>query len=183
MPMIDAFTPANTLEPDAEKELVRKVTDLMVGHELRRIVDLMDDPAEVKASHARAMEVAWLFVHRTDTYVAGQSTTAPFYKFHVSVPEGQADMTFRESIVPDITRAVASAENGKWRHVAARVWVFVHEVPDGSWGAGGAQFSIGRIVGYVAPGLAGQAEERLETQRREEARATVRLASGEASAV
>jgi phenylpyruvate tautomerase PptA (4-oxalocrotonate tautomerase family) len=175
MPMIDAFIPESTLTAAAETALIKKVTDLMVGHELRRIVDLIDDPAEAEASHQRATQLAWVFLHRTRVYVGGETAAAPVYKFVVSIPEGQVDDEFRDSIVPDITTAVAEAENGKWPHLPSRVWVFVHEVPDGSWGAGRTR-RLGEIVDYVAPGLGGLAEERLAGQRRDAARDTVALA-------
>jgi phenylpyruvate tautomerase PptA (4-oxalocrotonate tautomerase family) len=183
MPMIDAFIPEGALPPDGEKQLVRKVTDLMVGHELRRIVDLMDDPADARTSYERASQVAWLFVHRTDTYVAGEVPPAPFYKFHISVPEGQADDQFRDSIVPDVTTAVAAAEGGRWPYVASRVWVVTYEVPDGSWGAGGRPNHLGRIVDFVAPGLGELAERRFAHKRRDAARATVELAESERPSV
>lgn len=81
----------------------------------------------------------------------------------------------RHSIVPDTTTAVAEAEDGQWPHLASLVWVFVHEVPDGSWGAGRTR-RLGEIVDFVAPGLGGRAEERLAGKRRAAARDTVALA-------
>lgn len=178
MPMIDAFIPDGALEREAEQELMREVTDLMVGHELRRIVDLMDDPAEAQASHERATQIAWAFVHRTETYVAGKIASAPYYKFHISIPEGQIDERFLESVVPDVTRAVQQAEGGKWPLVEARVWVLTYEVPDGHWGAGGRSMHLRNIVDFVAPATGEQAEARFAAKRRDAARSTLALADG-----
>ncbi|MEV6637032.1 hypothetical protein AB0M54_40485 [Actinoplanes sp. NPDC051470] len=180
MPMIDAYIPENTLTVAGEANLIEKVTDLMVGHELRRIVDLIDDPEQAAVSHQRAAQLAWLFLHRTEVYVGGKPPAAPVYKFHISIPEGQVDAEFFNSIVPDITTAVAEAENGTWPHIASRVWVFVHEVPDGSWGAGRSR-RLGEIVDFVAPGLGGFAENRLADERRAAAKATVSLAEANTS--
>ena len=176
MPMCDAYIPSGALEPDAERQLVRKVTDLLVEHELRRITDLLDDPAAVKASRDRARAIAWTFVHRADPYVAGEVPEAPHYKFQASIPEGQIDDVFRNAIVGAITEAVRDAEAGKWPGIEGRVWVFTYEVPDGNWGGGGRNVHLRQIVDYVAPGLGEIAEERFAAKRRKLAEETVAIA-------
>lgn len=177
MPMCDAFIPTGALGPDAEHALVRRVTDLLVEHELRRITDLLDDPEAVKASQDRARAIAWTFVHRTDVYVAGEVPETPYYKFHVSIPQGQIDDVFREGIVRAITEAVREVEAGQWAAIEARVWVLTYEVPDGNWGGGGTSVRLRQIVDYVAPGLGEVAEERWAGVRVEQARTTVALAA------
>ncbi len=77
MPMCDAYIPTGALEPDAERTLIARITDILVSHEVRRIFELMEDPQEVEASIARARSIAWTFVHRCDTYVAGAVPDAP----------------------------------------------------------------------------------------------------------
>ncbi len=47
MPMCDAYIPTGALEPDAERALIAKITEILVSHEVRRIFDLMDDPQEI----------------------------------------------------------------------------------------------------------------------------------------
>lgn len=178
MPMCDAYIPTGALEPDAERVLVGRVTDLLVKHEVRRIVDLLDDPEKVEASHKRAKSIAWTFVHRADTYVAGERPEAPHYKFLISIPEGQIDDAFRDAVVPEIVDAVAEAEGGTWPHPAFRVWVFTHEVPDGAWGGAGQTMRLRQIVDVVAPGMGQVAEARFDRTRREAALATVALAEG-----
>ncbi len=73
---------------DTERELVRRVTDLLVEHELRRTIDLSNDPESVEASRKRARSIAWVFVHRPEVYVGGRVHEAPDYKFEIRVPEG-----------------------------------------------------------------------------------------------
>jgi phenylpyruvate tautomerase PptA (4-oxalocrotonate tautomerase family) len=176
MPMCDAFIPTEALEPDAEHALVRRVTDLLVEHELRRITDLLDDPAAVKASRDRARAIAWTFVHRTEVYVAGEVPAAPYYKFHVSIPQGQIDDVFREGIVGAVTDAVREIEAGRWPAIEARVWVLTYEVPDGNWGGGGTNVHLRQIVDYVAPGLGEVAEQRWAAAQAEQARTVIALA-------
>lgn len=158
MPMCDLYIQEGALEAAAEAALVSRVSDLLVEHEMRRIVDLVDDPSTVQASTTQAKSIAWMFVHRTGTYIAGQpvgpdTPTGPAYKFVVSIPEGQIDDEFIPAINRDIMSAVQEAEARSWPHLAARVWVHVHEIPDGHWGAGGRQMHLEGIIDYVAPGF------------------------------
>ena len=181
-PCADAYLSAGALDTDAEQQLVRDVTNLLIEHELRSVLDLTDDPATAQASRERAGLTAWTFVHRVETYVAGQPQQAPFYKFVASIPEGNIDDVFRDAVVPAIVDAVARAEAGKWPHTAARVWVFTQEIPDGTWGAAGRNVNIGTILNFVAPGFGENAEHRLATRRREAAVATLALAEHQATA-
>ncbi|MHB8531876.1 MAG: hypothetical protein ACYDC2_04055 [Solirubrobacteraceae bacterium] len=149
---------------------------MLVEHEMRRVVELMDDPEAVKASRERALLTAWTFVHRVETFVGGEPQAAPFYKFVASIPEGQIDDAFRAAVVPAITDAVAAAEGGKWPHPQMRVWVFTTEILDGTWGAGGRTVHLRNIVDFVAPGWGEEAEERFAVRRREAAAAIIALA-------
>ena len=65
MPMCDAYTPKGALSAAAERELLSKVTDLLLQHE------------GVDPSNQAARALAWVFVHRHDMYVAGAPAEAP----------------------------------------------------------------------------------------------------------
>ena len=52
-PMCDMSIQDGALEPEAECKLVARVSDLLVEHEVRRIVDLVEDPAAAQASIRR----------------------------------------------------------------------------------------------------------------------------------
>lgn len=134
MPMIDATIPAGALEKDAERQLLREVTDLVIGHEL-------GDPHSERAQGA-----SWIFLHRPEIYVAGKPATSPRYRFVVSVPEGQFDTERRQGVTADITAAVARAERRPVAEVAGRVWVITAEIPDGSWGARGQVVRLPEIL-------------------------------------
>ncbi|WP_176473180.1 hypothetical protein [Sphingomonas lenta] len=179
MPMCDIFIPAGALEPEAERKLVARVSELLVEHEMRRIVDLMPDPDSIKASAERANSIAWMFVHRTETYVAGQPVAEPHYKFEITIPEGMIDDRFAPAINRDIFAAVKEAEGGKHKHLPRRVWIHIHELRDGCWGAGDRTMHFENIVDYVAPGLAAQASQRFGTAKREQAAALVALAGAD----
>jgi phenylpyruvate tautomerase PptA (4-oxalocrotonate tautomerase family) len=138
MPLLDAYIPATALTPDAERDLLARLTDLLIRHEGA-------DPAnEVVRS------IAWVFVHRPESvYVGGRPSTAPRYRFIASVPEGQFNAERRQAMVADITEAVLDAEQGAHPRDPMRVWVFTPEVPDGTWGGAGNIVTLADIVGLA----------------------------------
>jgi phenylpyruvate tautomerase PptA (4-oxalocrotonate tautomerase family) len=179
--MCDAYIPADALPADAERELISRVSDLLVKHELRRTLDL-GDGIDAETITKRASAIAWISVLRHEAYVAGSPALAPHYKFVVNIPEGQADEEFRNSVTADITMAVAAAEAGRWPHPEFRVWVFTWEVPEGTWGATGRIIGLEDVVGFVAPPLREQAQQRMADHRRDKARGLLGAADGEAAA-
>lgn len=171
MPMCDAYIPKDALPEDAERELLSRVTDLLLEHEGA-------DP-----SNEAVRSIAWLFVHRHEMFVAGAPAEGPHYKFVCRVPEGQYDDDRRAAVTADITQAVVEAEAGRWPNPEFRVWVFSWEVPDGTWGGLGKIFRLPDIAGFaVSPQAREAAEERLEARRREEAAAILQAAGIEAVA-
>ena len=181
MPMCDAYIPIGALEPAAERQLIARITDILVEHEMRRFVDLM--PAgTAKASHQRASSIAWVFVHRTETYVAGLLIEAPVYKFVVSIPQGMIDDVFIPAMNRDVFAALKEAEGGKHLKLEQRLWTFVHEVPNGNWGAGDRPIKVGNIADYVSPGLGEAADARWAAKQQADAAALMTLASASASA-
>jgi phenylpyruvate tautomerase PptA (4-oxalocrotonate tautomerase family) len=172
MPMCDAYIPEGALPPAAERELLSKVTDLLLLHE------------GVDPSNPAARALAWVFVHRHDMYVAGAPAGAPHYKFVCQVPEGQYDEERRAAVTKAMTEALAQAEGGRWPSPQARVWVFTFEVPDGTWGGlGGRVVTLPDIAAHVI-GDAGRryGEQRLAERRREQARALLESAQGPTNA-
>lgn len=176
MPMCDAYIPSNALEPAAERQLIARVSDILVSHEIRRVADLMDDPEVIESMRKAAQSISWTFVHRTDTYVAGRPIGVPHYRFIASIPQGQLDDVFIPAINRDIMQAVIEAEGGKYPNPERRVWVFTYEVPDGTWGAGGRPLSLKNIIDYVAAGWGDDAVERWTHVRGAEAAVLVGLA-------
>ncbi len=166
MPMCDIYVQEGALEAAAESAMVAEVSHLLSSHEVRSIRELgVGD--DVGARVERAESIAWMFVHRTDTYVAGRSVgprtpTGPVYKFEVTVPFGLVDDEYFTAINRDILEALVEAEAGRWPHPEFRLWVVVHEVPDGYWGAGGRPFPLRSVVEYVAPGWGEHAVRRME---------------------
>jgi phenylpyruvate tautomerase PptA (4-oxalocrotonate tautomerase family) len=171
MPMCDAYIPKDALPADAERELLSRVTDLLLEHE------------GVDPTNEAARSIAWLFVHRHEMFVAGAPADGPHYKFVCQVPEGQYDDERRAAVTADITQAVVEAEAGKWPNPEFRVWVFSFEIPDGTWGGIGKIFRLPDIAGFAAgPQASADAHERLAIRRREEAERILQAAGVEAVA-
>ncbi len=138
MPMLDVFIPEDALADEAEKELLAKLTDILLLHEGAD----PQDPA--------ARSIAWVTLHRpAAVYVAGESATEPHYRIIPSVPQGQFDDERRAAMVEAVTEAVLDAENGAYERNPMRVWVFPNEIPDGTWGAAGRIFTLADIAGFV----------------------------------
>jgi phenylpyruvate tautomerase PptA (4-oxalocrotonate tautomerase family) len=138
MPMLDAYIPDGALAPDAERALIARLTDLLLVHEGA-------DP-----ENPAARSIAWVFLHRPEAvYVGGEPARGPVYRFVASVPEGQYDDERRTAMVAAVTEAVLDAENGAYERDPMRVWVFPHEVPDGTWGGAGRIFRLSDIAGFV----------------------------------
>ncbi|MEU9656603.1 tautomerase family protein [Streptomyces chartreusis] len=62
---------------------------------------------------------------------------APRFLVEVTVPQGALSERRRAGLVEEATRTVLAAA-GLTAEEALRVWVLVHEQPDGTWGAGGS---------------------------------------------
>lgn len=173
MPMCDVYIPVGALPQAAERELLAKLTDLLLLHE------------GVDPANQAARALAWVFVHRHEMYVAGVPAEAPHYKFVCQVPEGQYDHERRAAVTKAMTQAVAQAEGGRWPSPEARVWVFTFEVPDGTWGGDLRDGLGGRVVTLpdIAEHVVGDAgrrygEKRLAERRREQARVLLEAAQG-----
>ncbi len=76
MPVCDAYISEGALSPSVERELLGRITDLLLEHE------------GVDPANERARMLAWVFVHRHEMYVAGAPAKQPRYRFVCQVPEG-----------------------------------------------------------------------------------------------
>jgi len=137
MPMCDAYIPRGALSPSVERELLRRITDLLLEHEGA-------DP-----NNERVRKLAWVFVHRPEIYVAGEPAEAPHYRFVCQVPEGQYNDERRAAVTAAMTQAVVDAEAGSHPDPVSRVWVLTHEVPDGQWGALGQVIRLPDLYEHV----------------------------------
>jgi phenylpyruvate tautomerase PptA (4-oxalocrotonate tautomerase family) len=159
MPMIDVFIPDGALKPEAETRLMKELTDILIRAE------------GFETSNQVAQSLTVVFLHRPAAiFVAGERSASPRYRIIPSVPEGQYTDESRRALVKAVTEAVARAEGGPYEEVAARIWVFPTEIPDGQWGGRGVIPSLPDIQAFIG----GEHErsvgqERLARRRRSKA--------------
>jgi phenylpyruvate tautomerase PptA (4-oxalocrotonate tautomerase family) len=139
MPFMDAYIPEGALSPSAERELIVKLSDLLIEHE------------GVDPANETVRRMTWVSVHRPKVYVGGGPTRSPRYRFICQVPEGQYNDERRAAISAGITNAVAEAEEGAFPLPEARVSVFPLEIPDGTWGAIGGIIRLPDIYEMAWP--------------------------------
>ena len=138
MPMIDALIPSGALSAEAEAQLIREVTDILITAE------------GYDSANQIAQNVSVCFVHRPAAiYVRGVASAAPRYRFIPSVPEGQYTAETRRTLVHAITEAVARAEGAPFDDVAPRVMIFPTEIPEGTWGGRGLIRSLADIHAMI----------------------------------
>ncbi|MFF2141735.1 hypothetical protein [Kitasatospora sp. NPDC058190] len=138
MPMLDVYIPDGALQPDAEAELLDRITGILIRHE-------GFDPTD-----PAVRSVSWVFLHRpAAVYVGGRPADAPRYRVVPSVPEGQFAEKVRAAVVADVTEAILDAEGGAWPRDPGRVWVFPTEIPEGHWGSFGKIRPLAAILARI----------------------------------
>ena len=127
MPLMDLTYPAGALSADTLDELSEELTTVLLRAERAPDTDLF-------------RTITWLHVHelpQLSVRAAGRPVAEPVFRLDVTVPDGALSDRRKQELVAGATRAISAAA-GLGEADALRVWVLIHEVPDGNWGAGGA---------------------------------------------
>jgi phenylpyruvate tautomerase PptA (4-oxalocrotonate tautomerase family) len=154
MPFCDAYISEGALPPSAERELLGRITDLLLEHE------------GVDPTNEMGRRLAWVFVHRHEMYVAGEPAQAPHYRFVCQVPQGQYNDERRAAVIAAMTQAVVEAEDGAWPHPELRVVVFTNEIKDGTLGGAGRILRLPDIYQLFSGDESREAAEQVLAARR-----------------
>jgi phenylpyruvate tautomerase PptA (4-oxalocrotonate tautomerase family) len=141
MPRIDVTFTAGAIAADAQRELAPRIAEAMLRWE-----GAPDAPF--------FREIAWVHLHELDeggAYTADGPAERSQFIVDVMVPAGALNERRRAGLIDEFTSLVREAA-GLGDDDLLRVWVIVHEVPDGFWGAGG------QIVRFEQLARAAQAE-------------------------
>jgi phenylpyruvate tautomerase PptA (4-oxalocrotonate tautomerase family) len=126
MPVFEVTYPEGALSPDARSKLMEDLTTALLRAERAPDTEFF-------------RSVTWSYVHELPAgtvLAAGQPVAEPTFKIDVTTPEGALSNRRREELVAEATRIVREVA-GIPEEDALRVWVLLHEVAEGQWGAGG----------------------------------------------
>ena len=138
MPLIDLTYPEGALTPEARDTLADELTTAILQ-------------AERAPQEGFFRSVTWVNVHETRAYTSGKPAEAPVFRVDATTPEGALSDRRREEFVVAATDAVKRAA-GIPDDELLRVFILHHEIPEGSWGAGG------QVVRFAALREAAKAE-------------------------
>ena len=127
MPKIDLTLSAGALSPEAKAELPGKLAATLLKWE--------------KAPDTEFFRgISWTHVHELAadaTHDANGADAPAHFVLDVTTPQGALSDRRREEMTKEMTQQVLEAA-GLTPEDGLRVWILMHEVPEGSWGAGGA---------------------------------------------
>ncbi|MGW4976044.1 tautomerase family protein [Streptomyces mirabilis] len=142
MPMIRLTVPSGALTEEGRKTVQRDLAAVLLRWEGA------PDTAFFRAQ-------AWSYLVELPE---GAQTTAeddaPRFLVEVTVPQGAMSERREAGLIEDATKTVLGAA-GLAQDDALRVWVLVHEQPEGTWGAGGSVIRYADLVA-LAKGQNGQ---------------------------
>jgi phenylpyruvate tautomerase PptA (4-oxalocrotonate tautomerase family) len=125
MPKLDLTIPADVLAADTKRELPRQL-----GAALLRWEGAPDTAFFRSITWAHLRELPAEAIQTPD------GVAEPHAVVDVTVPQGALSERRKAGLVEEMTKLVLEAT--RWGDDAGiRVWVIVHEVPEGSWGAAG----------------------------------------------
>lgn len=125
MPMIQLTLPDGVLSAEARRDLQKTLAATLLKWEGA------PDTAFFRAQ-------AWSRVDEVSQGAfAALEDDGPRFRVDVTVPEGALSDRRKEGLVKEATTIVLDAA-GLSEADALRVWVLVHEQPEGTWSAGGA---------------------------------------------
>lgn len=146
MPMIDIYFTQGSFSDAAQATLVDQLTALLLE---------MEGALDNRQSRA----LSWCFLHPLPTgsiNQAGKPATMPLYKCVFSVPEGTRGLhgplahPRRDELVRRATQLILTAEGAEDNAANRfRVWCFIHEVPEASWGGMGRLVRMADISSFV----------------------------------
>jgi len=124
MPMIQLTAPAGALTAEGRDSIAKTLATILLRW-------------EGAPDTALFRGLAWTYLHELPPGV--QSTAEddlPRFRIDITVPVGALSERRKAGLVREATAAVLAAA-GLGEADAQRVWVLIHEQPDGTWGGGG----------------------------------------------
>src|SRR3954464_6155652 len=127
MPKIDLTFSAGALSPEARAELPAKLAATLLKWEKAPDTEFF-------------RSISWTHVHELaadSTHDANGPDAPPHFVLDVTTPQGALSDRRRAEMTREMTEQVLDAA-GLPPEDGMRVWILMHEIPEGSWGAGRA---------------------------------------------
>ena len=126
MPRVELTYPAGALSDEAKLELPQRLAESMLRWEGAPDTEFF-------------RSISWVHVHELPAgavFTADGPAQASQFVVDVSVPQGGLSDRRRAGLVEEFSKLVREAAGLKVEE-GVRVWVLVHEIAEGNWGAGG----------------------------------------------
>jgi phenylpyruvate tautomerase PptA (4-oxalocrotonate tautomerase family) len=140
MPMIDIKLPKDALDAGTRATLADRLTTTLLKWEKAPDNDI-----------TRA--ITWVFFDDRELHVTGGPAVGKdHFVVLVTVPEGALSDRRKAGLVEEATEVFleVTGMEAEGFEDRVRIWVHIHEVPDGHWGAAGQIFRYSDIVKMVA---------------------------------
>ena len=126
MPKLDLTFSAGALSEDAKRELPRELGAAMLRWEGAPDTEFF-------------RSITWTHVHELPAdavFTADGQAELSHFVVDVTVPSGALSDRRKAGLVEELSKLIRTAA-GLTDEEGVRVWVLIHEVPDGNWGAAG----------------------------------------------
>jgi phenylpyruvate tautomerase PptA (4-oxalocrotonate tautomerase family) len=133
MPMIRLTAPAGALTEQGRLSIQRDLAAVLLRWE-----------GAPDTAFFRAQAWSYLVELPEDAQITAEDD-APRFLVEVTVPQGALSERRKAGLVEEATKTVLAAA-GLGQDDALRVWVLVHEQPEGTWGAGGSVIRYADLV-------------------------------------
>jgi phenylpyruvate tautomerase PptA (4-oxalocrotonate tautomerase family) len=127
MPKIDLTYSAGALSPEAKAELPGRLARTLLKWEKAPDTEFF-------------RSISWTHVHELapdSTHDANGPDAPPHFVLDVTTPQGALSDRRRTEMTKEITEQVLEAAGLSAEEDGIRVWILMHEVAEGSWGAAG----------------------------------------------
>jgi phenylpyruvate tautomerase PptA (4-oxalocrotonate tautomerase family) len=134
MPLIDITYSQGALTDEQRTELADELTTVLLR-------------AERAPDTEFTRGITWVYVHELPegaVLSAGRPVAEPTFKLDVTTPQGALSDRRRKELVAEATAVVRDVA-GIAEQDALRIWVLMHEVPEGQWGAAGQVVDFGQL--------------------------------------
>jgi phenylpyruvate tautomerase PptA (4-oxalocrotonate tautomerase family) len=127
MPMMNLTYPQGAFSSEQREELAEQLTTALLRAERAPDTEFF-------------RSITWVFVNELpegSVMAAGRPVEKPIIRLEVTTPQGALSERRRAEMVSAATEIIRDAAGIPAEEALTRVWVLMHEIPEGQWGAGG----------------------------------------------